>query len=92
MSDLKVILSLGISVKLSAREVNGLCQELTDNQKRISELEEALLSTNKELYVVLCEINSELAENAHPLSESEPHFRDMQTVYDNQVLLKGGAK
>ena len=42
MIDLKAILSLGISVKLSAREVNGLCKELTDNQDRIAELEDML--------------------------------------------------
>mgnify|MGYP003652290019 CR=1 FL=1 len=44
MTDLKAILSLGISVKLSAREVNGLCKELTDNEKRIAELEQIVLS------------------------------------------------
>ena len=67
-------------------------EEMKAAQKQIAELEKALLSTNKELYVVLCEINSELAENVHPLSESEPDYWDMQTVYDNQVLLKGGAE
>ena len=48
MIDLKAILSLGISVKLSAREVNGLCKELTDNQDRIAELEKEIFTKSQE--------------------------------------------
>jgi hypothetical protein len=39
MMDIKLALSLGLPIKLTAQQANGLCQQLINHEKSIAELE-----------------------------------------------------
>jgi|TARA_R110000751_G_scaffold277605_1_gene378882 hypothetical protein len=42
MMDIKLALSLGLPIKLTAQQANGLCQQLINHEKSIAELEKVL--------------------------------------------------
>jgi hypothetical protein len=47
--DIKLALSLGLPIKLTAQQANGLCQQLINHEKRIAELKKAWISVEDNL-------------------------------------------
>jgi hypothetical protein len=54
---------------------------------RILELEKALLSTNKELHLALCEINTKIAGKITSIDLDCPDYWDCENCHLNQILL-----
>ena len=89
MMDIKLALSLGLPIKLTAQQANGLCQQLINHEKRIAELEKELESS---LYfnvdVIRC-LSKIAWEHNH---EYIPHYMNLAKQCIKSIELKNTPK
>ena len=88
MMDIKLALSLGLPIKLTAQQANGLCQQLINHEKSIAELEKErdvrdLEQQAKGVERVLCENSLSLVKRERMVLK-----RIMKQLHEKAKALK----